>query len=430
MHLFKKSLETLFRLLFTYECSGQEQIPREGPAVIAANHPSYLDPVLLSLEVERPIRFMAWEALFKVPFLGRLLEGFGAFAVDVRKGQGRLAYEQAKALLAKGELVGIFPEGKRSRTGWMEPSLRVGAARLAWETGAPLVPASIAGAYRAWPHFQSLPRPARIKVRFHQPINPVPFSNLPEEVAMPALLAEVRSRVERSLLPGVKADLRMNVIYGMPAPWPRFSEYGPALGAALVVAWKTRSLLLMAPAYAYILYLFLDLFFVPQSRLSKWLRNSSPVVFVMAYGPTVMKALGLPPVPAPEALAAFVAGALFPYIYEHGRTALTFIRGMVLAACLEVAALTLSRTPIGPHVALPIFAAVFAWERTTVFWRYAAPLLAAYAVAVAWLARGSTELIPHVLAGLLAWLIVRLLPTRGSARAAEEPEASGLGLGL
>ena len=110
MRLFKKFLEALFRVLFTYECSGQDKIPSCGPVVVAANHPSYLDPILLSLEVERPIRFMAWEALFKVPFLGRLLGTFGAFPVDVRAGQGRLAYEQAKALLAQGQIVGIFPE--------------------------------------------------------------------------------------------------------------------------------------------------------------------------------------------------------------------------------------------------------------------------------------------------------------------------------
>jgi 1-acyl-sn-glycerol-3-phosphate acyltransferase len=430
MRLFKKLIEALFRVLFTYECSGQDKIPATGPAVVAANHPSYLDPILLSLEVERPIRFMAWDALFKVPVIGRLLASFGAFPVDVRAGQGRLAYDKAKALLEQGEIVGIFPEGKRSRTGWMESGLRVGAARLAWETGAPLVPASIAGAYRAWPHFQSLPRPARIKVRFHEPISPVPFSNLPEAQALPALLAELRTRVERSLLPGVKADLRMNVLYGMPAPWPRFHESAPALAAALLVAWKTRSLLAVLPAYGYILYLLLDLLLVPQSRLAKWIRNASPVIFVMLYGPSVLKALGLPPVPAPEALAAFVGGALFPYLYEHGRTALGFIRGLVLVACLEVAVLFVSPAAAGPHVALPIFAAAFAWERTTVFWRYAAPLLALYALGVARLVGAGWELIPHAIAGLLAWLVVRVFPLRATARAAEEPATTGLGLGL
>jgi 1-acyl-sn-glycerol-3-phosphate acyltransferase len=153
--------------------------------VIAANHPSYLDPILLALQVRRPIHFMAWDALFKVPVMGALMRLFHAFPVDIRKGKGREAYEKAKALLRSGEVVGIFPEGKRSRTGWLEPALREGAARLAWETGAPLVPATIAGAYRAWPHFQSLPKPARIRVRYHDPIDPSPWRTAAERRRCP-----------------------------------------------------------------------------------------------------------------------------------------------------------------------------------------------------------------------------------------------------
>src|SRR4030095_5841045 len=91
------------------------------------------------------------DAMFRIPLVGSLMRAFGAFPVDVRRGKGREAYARAKALVEQGELVGIFPEGKRSRDGWMEESLREGAARLAWETGVPLVPAPIRGALRAWP---------------------------------------------------------------------------------------------------------------------------------------------------------------------------------------------------------------------------------------------------------------------------------------
>jgi 1-acyl-sn-glycerol-3-phosphate acyltransferase len=221
-------IEALFRVLFTYDCLGEENIPPRGPAVVAANHPSYLDPVLLSLQAQRPIRFMAWDALFRVPLLGALIRTFGAFPVDTRRGKGREAYERAKALVQSGEVVGLFPEGHRSRTGWMEPHLREGAARLSWETGALLVPATIAGAYRAWPHFQALPRPARIRVRYHEPIDPAPYRGQPEEVALPALLAELQRRVDRSLQPGVKADLRMMLLYAAPAPLPRAHEVAAA----------------------------------------------------------------------------------------------------------------------------------------------------------------------------------------------------------
>jgi 1-acyl-sn-glycerol-3-phosphate acyltransferase len=422
--------EALFRVLFTYDCVGEEKIPAAGGVVVAANHPSYLDPVLLSLQVARPIRFMAWDALFRVPLLGTVIRAFGAFPVDVRKGRGREAYARARELVTAGEVVGIFPEGKRSRTGWMEQSLREGAARLALETAAPLVPATITGAYRAWPHFQSLPNPARIRVRFHDPIDPTPYRSLPEAEALDGLLTELRRRVERSLLPGVKADLRTSVLYRTPPPWPRGYEAVPALALAVALFWKTRSLALVAPVYGYIAYLLLDHFLIPPSRLAKWVRNASPLLFVLAFGRPALRAFGLPEVPAGAALAAILLGALFPYLYEHGRTALGFVRGTVLAAALEIGALHVAPLGAGPHIALPLFAAAYAWDGRTVFWRYTVPVLAGYALGVAVLLRADAGAIVHALAGLLAWLLVRVFPWRPVAPPPEEAPASGLGLRL
>jgi 1-acyl-sn-glycerol-3-phosphate acyltransferase len=426
-----KLIEALFKvLLFTYDCEGVEHVPRQGAAVIAANHPSYLDPVLLSLRVRRPIRFMAWEGLFKVPALGFLLRSFGAFPVDTRRGKGREAYEKAKALVTAGKLVGIFPEGHRSRAGWLEMGLKEGAARLVWETGAPLVPATITGAFRAWPHYQSLPKPAKIKVRFHERIDPAPYRSQPEDVALPALLQELRRRVERSLDPGVKADLRRNLLWRGPSPWPRLFEVVPPLALAVLVFWKTRSLASVLPAYAFIGYLLLDHFLIPQRRLSKWVRNGSPVLFVLGYGPMALQALGLPAPLGGAALAATVLGAGFPYLYERSVTALDWVRGLVLAACLELGVQYLAPSGLGPSVALPLFAAAFAWERRSVFWRYATPLLLAYVLVVYWNLGGSSLLLLHAVAGLLACLLLRLLPLRARAQPVEEPTTPGLGLNL
>jgi 1-acyl-sn-glycerol-3-phosphate acyltransferase len=404
-------IEAVFRVLFTYDCRGEEKLPRTGPAVVAANHPSYLDPLLLSLQVSRPIRFMAWDALFKVPILGGLIRSFGAFPVDVRRGRGGAAYDEAKALVESGEIVGLFPEGKRSRTGWMEPTLREGAARLALETGAPLVPATITGAFRAWPYFHALPEPARITVRYHDPIDPAPYRTRPEEEAVIALLEELRRRVERSLLPGVKADLRINLLYRSPAPGPRLHEYGPAFALALLVFWKTRSLWSVAPAYAYIAYLLLDWLVIPQRRIVKWVRSASAVYFLLAYAHhAVLPALGLPAVPAAGALLAVLSGAFFAYLYERGRSTLAFIRGLVLAACLGVLALHIAPTGVGPHFSLTVFAAAYAWEGRTVFWRYTAPLLFLYGAFVFRFLHGDVLVLPHVVAALVAWLLVRFIP--------------------
>ncbi len=413
-------LEALFKLLFTYDCVGEEKLPATGGAVISANHPSYLDPILLSLQVERPIRFMAWDALFRVPLLGSLVRLFGAFPVDTRPGRGREAYEAAKALVLEGELVGIFPEGKRSREGWMEEELRAGAARLALETGAPLVPATIRGAFRAWPYFRALPEPAKIHVRYHDPIDPAPYRALPEEEATAALLVELRRRVERTLLPGVKADRKIEALYRTPAPWPRLFEAVPALGLALLVFWKTRSFAVVWPAYAYVGYLLADLLFVPQRRLTKWIRNGSAAAFMLVYGGWVLPKLGLPAPIGGAALLALLAGAGLPHLYERGRLAIGFVQGLVAAALLEIGALYLAPTPLGPHLALPLFAAAFAWEERTVFWRYSAPVLLAYALLVPWWLGGGAELLPHAIAALLAWGLVRFLP--GGRGPGGEPE--------
>jgi hypothetical protein len=129
-----------------------------------------------------------------------------------------------------------------------------------------------------------------------------------------------------------------------------------------------------------------------------------------------------------------LAGAGFPYLYERGGRALAFVQGVVWAALLELGAQHITPTPLGPHVALPLFCAAFAWEERTVFWRYTAPILAAYALAVPLWLGGGAELLPHAIAALAAWGFVRYLPRGGASTttADEEPEerpTSTLGLG-
>jgi hypothetical protein len=368
--------------------------------------------------------------MFRLPLVGAVMRAFGAFPVDVRPGKGRDAYAKARALLLDGELVGIFPEGRRSRTGWMEESLREGAARLAFETGAPLVPATITGAFRAWPHDQSLPRPARIRVRFHEPIDPAPYRAMPEAEALPAMLAELRRRVEKSLLPGVKADLRKQVLYHMPAPWPRTYEVLPILAAATLVFWMTQSFAAVLPAYLFLAYLFLDRFAVPQSWLTKVLRQAALPLFALAFLPIVLATLGLPEPAAVEALWAVVLGGLFPYLYERGGVAMGACQGLVLAMALEVAALRMAPSAAGAHLALPAFLAAYAWERRTVFFAYAMPVLAAYAVAAGLAIDPSPRLLVHALAGLLAWGLMVLVPRRRAAASETPPTETGLGLNL
>ena len=209
-------------------------------------------------------------------------------------------------------------------------------------------------------------------------------------------------------MPGVKADHKIEALYRTSAPWPRLFEAVPALALALVVFWKTRSFSLVWPSYAYIGYLLLDLLLVPQRRLTKWIRNGSAAVFMVGYAGFALAPLGLPAPIGRAALAALLAGAGSPYLYDRGRVALGFVHGLVLSTLLAIGAQYLAATALGPHVALPLFCAAYAWDQRSVFWRYAAPILAAYGVLVPLWLGGGVELLPHAIAGLVAWGLARL----------------------
>jgi hypothetical protein len=234
-------------------------------------------------------------------------------------------------------------------------------------------------------------------------------------------------------MPGVKADQKIEALYQTSAPWPRLFESLPALGLALLVFWKSRSFSAVWPCYAFIGYLLADLLIIPQRRLTKWIRNGSGVTFVLVYGGWALPQLGLPAVPGRGALLAVIAGATFPYLYERGRVAVGYLQGMVLAVLLCLGAMYIAPTGLGPHLTLPLYAAVYAWERRTVFWRYTVPLLLAYALLVPLWLGGNTELLPWTIAALVAGLGGRLLSggsSPGEARDSAAPSADRTPLGL
>jgi 1-acyl-sn-glycerol-3-phosphate acyltransferase len=137
---------TLFKLLFSWEARGQENVPPTGPLIVIANHVHLLDPVLLLISFPRWVSFMAKQELFRNPFLRPILRCAQVFVVR-RQGttaEKRQAIEQAKDLLHRGLVIGMFPEGKRSREGRLLPG-RTGTARIASQMGVFLVPVGITG---------------------------------------------------------------------------------------------------------------------------------------------------------------------------------------------------------------------------------------------------------------------------------------------
>ena len=129
---------------------GTANIPVAGPLILASNHVSYLDPLTLgyvAAQQGRRVRFLAKAELFDKPGLGPLLRG--AHQIPVNRGQGDAvgALSAAVAALAQGECVAVFPEGTISLD--LEPMrAKSGTARLALESGAPVVPVGLWGTHR------------------------------------------------------------------------------------------------------------------------------------------------------------------------------------------------------------------------------------------------------------------------------------------
>lgn len=159
---FAKNICYLFlRFFCRWEVKGREHLPPKGPVIVFANHVSYLDPVIVGVALTRPVYFMAKEELFKIPVLKWIINGLCAF--PVRRGQSdRAALKAALKLLEEGRVLGIFPEGKRSPDGQLNPFLG-GAAFLALKTGAPLVPVAIINSNKVL-------KGKRLRVRIGSPI--------------------------------------------------------------------------------------------------------------------------------------------------------------------------------------------------------------------------------------------------------------------
>jgi 1-acyl-sn-glycerol-3-phosphate acyltransferase len=141
------------RLVTTYEFRGTEHVPRAGGVIVAANHLSIVDPPIVGRYVVdgvgRVPLFLAKSELFAIPFVGRVLRGAGQIPVYRRSANAALALRDGAAAIRNGGVVVVYPEGTTTRdpAGWPMAG-RTGIARLALETGAPVVPLAHDGAQR------------------------------------------------------------------------------------------------------------------------------------------------------------------------------------------------------------------------------------------------------------------------------------------
>ncbi|MEO6836276.1 MAG: lysophospholipid acyltransferase family protein [Candidatus Tumulicola sp.] len=153
------TLRLIFRTLFRARVYGVENVPLDGPLIVACNHVSYLDPPGLCF-CPRRISFMAKKELFDIPVLAPAIRAVGAYPVD-RQGSAKTAIKRSLAVLRAGGAVGIFPEGTRNLTGDVRP--QTGVALLAALSQAPVLPACVVGGAQA-------SRFGQIKVAFGRPL--------------------------------------------------------------------------------------------------------------------------------------------------------------------------------------------------------------------------------------------------------------------
>jgi 1-acyl-sn-glycerol-3-phosphate acyltransferase len=171
--LFRKLLVAILRLLFhlimKMEVDGLENLPSDGPVVVACNHVTNFDVFPMQFSLPRPIFYMAKAELFKFPLMDVALRDLGAFPV-YRGEKDQWAMRHAHKVLEHGQLLGMFPEGTRNKGRGLGVA-KTGSARLAIETQSPIVPMIVIGTDG---FFKNFFHRAHVTVKLLPPLQPDP----------------------------------------------------------------------------------------------------------------------------------------------------------------------------------------------------------------------------------------------------------------
>jgi len=145
------------RLAFRTSARGIEKIPRTGPVILASNHASNIDPILVVACLHRPLFHLGKHTLFGSRFATWFLETLGGqIPVDRDTGGNEDSLEAGLEVLGRGLALGIYPEGTRTLDGRLLPG-RTGVALFAFLTGAPIFPVALRGTFASWPRGQLFP---------------------------------------------------------------------------------------------------------------------------------------------------------------------------------------------------------------------------------------------------------------------------------
>jgi 1-acyl-sn-glycerol-3-phosphate acyltransferase len=189
----KIGVVTLSRVLFWRSVVGLEHWVR-GPALIAANHASFLDPPLIGGSCPEQIAYVARKDLFRNVLFRKICYAVGAIPYE-RGGADVGSIKRVLATLRRGKKVLVFPEGIRTFDGRCRAAMP-GIGFLVERAGVPVIPTYILGSYRAWPRHRLLPMPAKIVVAFGEPVRFGPLNaKRPRREAYQAIADEVMARI-------------------------------------------------------------------------------------------------------------------------------------------------------------------------------------------------------------------------------------------
>jgi 1-acyl-sn-glycerol-3-phosphate acyltransferase len=174
--------------LYRIEVSGLEHFPKDGGVLLCTNHIDNLDPPVVGITAPRPVSFMAKAELFNVPILGNIVKNVRAFPVK-RGLSDREALRNGLKLLKEGNVLGLFPEGTRSKTGELTKGLS-GAGFFALRSNAYVVPCAIIGPYKPF---------KKLKVVYGKPVpmEELRLKKVSAEEATAVIMSHIQSLIDK-----------------------------------------------------------------------------------------------------------------------------------------------------------------------------------------------------------------------------------------
>lgn len=209
----RRLLPPLANPYFPLTVEGLEQIPSRGGAVLACNHLSFVDSIVLPLHVPRPVYFLGKADYWHSWRTRWFFQATGVVPVDRNGGdRGAGSLRTGVNILARGDILGIYPEGTRSPDGRLYRG-KTGPARMAMEAGVPIIPCGVLGSAEAMPEGRRFPRRKPVTVRYGTPIDLTAFATMTDRAqalreATNEVMAAIQSLTDQPYVDVYAADVK------------------------------------------------------------------------------------------------------------------------------------------------------------------------------------------------------------------------------